>query len=32
MRSRNATLHGAIALAFIGQLLVMAFRSFHTMQ
>lgn len=32
MKSRNEKLHGAIAIVFIGELLVMAFRSFHTMQ
>jgi hypothetical protein len=32
MQSRNAKLHAAIPIIFLGELLVMAFRSFHTIQ
>jgi uncharacterized membrane protein (DUF441 family) len=32
MKTRNATFHASVALLFILQLFVLAFRSFHTMQ
>jgi hypothetical protein len=32
MKSRNEKLHGLIVIIFIGQILLLAFRSFHTMQ
>lgn len=32
MKTRNPKYHAAVAIIFIGQLLTMAFRSFHTMQ
>ena len=32
MNTRNAKFHGAVALIFSGELLTMAFRSFHTIQ
>ena len=32
MKSRNARLHGAVAIIVAAQLLTMAFLNFHTMQ
>jgi hypothetical protein len=32
MKTRNARFHGVVVVLFIGQLAVLAFRSFHTMQ